>query len=223
MENTNQELQIKDLQLHKDLMAAAAAAQKSVNILIDADDLGFLKDNKYMLCFAKKVGDSFNVVWQAYDKFLANNNFSWVPQFQLFGSNVFMEQVKVQVSTNPITIGLGQKSTLSKVGLLSQASDGGPLISITMDNEFGPIHAGLNNLSIGLDGNQVSTPIYVAPLGAALGDVVLTPKDAVLVWFQQYIETSTMFSSARSNSIEIDLTQTNTATRLYKGGEWITP
>lgn len=52
---------------------------------------------------------------------------------------------------------------------------------------------------------------------------MLTPIDTVMVWFQQNIATSTMFSSARSNSVEIDLTSTNTATRLYKGGQWSTP
>ena len=58
---------------------------------------------------------------------------------------------------------------------------------------------------------------------AAAGPVTLTPIDTVMVWFQQDIATSTMFSSARSMSTEIDLTSTNTATRLYKGGQWSTP
>jgi hypothetical protein len=55
------------------------------------------------------------------------------------------------------------------------------------------------------------------------GDVALTPVESVQVWFEQNIETSTMFSSARSKAVQIDLTSVNTAARKYVGGEWITP
>ena len=61
--------------------------QKTVNIKIAPTDLTFLKDNKYRLCFAKKVNDTYDVVGQSYDEDLATNSFMWTPVFQLFGTN----------------------------------------------------------------------------------------------------------------------------------------
>jgi hypothetical protein len=78
-------------------------------------------------------------------------------------------------------------------------------------------------MSIGIDGVQTSTPIYVSEQVMVAGTASLTPVDIVLVWFEQDIKTSTMFSNARSNPIQIDLTTEDSATRLYKGGQWTTP
>ena len=60
-------------------------------------------------------------------------------------------------------IGLGQQSTLNEFGVLGPVSDSTAPLSVIMNNEFGPIHPGLNQLSTGIDGKRVSTPIYVAP------------------------------------------------------------
>lgn len=201
-----------------------AAVQKTVNIEIADNDLRSLKTAGYKLCFAKKVGDSaYNVVWQSYSDYLSSNTFSWTPQYQLFGSNTFQGNITVKVQTNVQTIGLGQTCDLESSGLLGPAYDGGPDISLTMNNEYGSIHPGVMQVSIGLDGSQISTPIYVAPDPIVMGQAVLTPKEFVLVWFEQNIETSTMFSTARSNSVEIDMTATNSATRLYQNQQWSTP
>lgn len=207
----------------KVLTSTLAATQKSVTIEIAPDDLTLLKQSGYKLCFAKKVGnEAYNVVWQSYDKYLSNNGFSWTPQYQLFGSNTFQADVTVKVSTNIVTIGLGQQSILSPEGLLGNAVTGGPDISITLDNEYGPIHPGINQLSVGIDGKQVSTPIYVATNQVVTGNTVLTPVETILVWFEQNVQTSTMFSTSRSKAIEIDLTVVNDATRLYEDGAWKT-
>ncbi len=206
------------------LRAALAASEKTVTIQIALDDLKFLKASNYRLCFAKKVSQGdYNVVWQSYTQYLANNSFSWTPQYQLFGSNVFQANILVKVSTNLVRIGLGEESVLDEAGVLNPPTTGGPATSVNLVNDFGSIHPGLNQLSIGLDGKQVSTPIYVAPVPVATGTASLTPVEKVLVWFEQNIETSTMFSDARTRQIEIDLTFENNATRLYQDGKWSTP
>lgn len=212
------------LRLAADFRAALLAAQKTVSIIIDNDDLKTLKAANYKLCFAKKVGnEAYNVVWQSYDKYLSNNDFSWTPAYQLFGSNVFQADITVRVSTNRVDIGLGEQSTLDSAGVLSAASTGGKQTAITMINDYGTIHPGVNQLSTGIDGQQVSTPIYVSTDPIVAGKAELTPVEKVLVWFEQNIETSTMFSSSRSRAVEIDLTAANNATRLYQGGQWSTP
>ncbi|AZO89782.1 hypothetical protein BOO88_12910 [Stutzerimonas stutzeri] len=205
------------------LRSALAASEKTVTIEIAAGDLTLLKKSGYKLCFAKKVGDAdYNVVWQSYDAYLSNNEFSWTPQYQMFASNLFKANVQVKVSTNIVNIGLGQTSTLDEHGLLSSAVTGGPNISMTFVNDYAPIHPGINQLSTGIDGNQVSTPIYVAVDQVVTGETVLTPVETILVWFEQNVQTSTMFSTSRSKAIEIDLTFDNTAGRLYEGGQWKT-
>ncbi|MGD7704702.1 hypothetical protein [Microlunatus sp. Y2014] len=206
------------------LSVAAAASEKSVRIEVAADDLEKLKQAKYRLCFAKKVGDSaYNVVWQAYDKYLASNTFSWTPQYELFGSNTFEENVQVFVSTNKVRIGLGETAELNPSGNLGPAYTGGPATAFTMVNDYGSIHPGVNQISTSSMGTTQSTPIYVAENAIVEGSTVLTPVEKVLVWFQQDIQTSTMFSSARSKSIEVDLTQKNSAVQLYSNGAWSTP
>lgn len=214
---------LKSTDYSKVLTSTLAATQKTVTIQIDAGDLTQLKQNGYRLCFAKKVGnEAYNVIWQSYDRYLSNNDFSWTPQYQLFGSNQFQANVQVRASTNTVNIGLGQQSTLDQNGLLNQAISGGPDTSITLINNYGAIHPGINQLSTGLDGTQISTPIYVATNQVVTGQVTLTPVETILVWFEQNVQTSTMFSTSRSNAIEIDLTNVNSASRLYIGGVWKT-
>lgn len=204
--------------------AAFLAAQKTVSIEIDSNQLETLKGSSYRLCFAKKVGnEAYNIVWQSYFDYLVSNTFSWTPTYQLFGSNTFAANLTVKVATNLVPIGLGEQSTLDAAGVLSAASTGGPETSINMINNFGTIHPGVNQLSTGIDGKQVSTPIYVATMPIVSGNAYLTPVEKVLVWFEQNIETSTMFSDSRSQAVEIDLTMTNSATRLYKDQHWSTP
>jgi hypothetical protein len=215
--------QLKSADYGRVLRSPLAAAQKTVTIEIAPGDLTLLKKSGYKLCFAKKVGTAdYNVVWQSYVAYLSNNEFSWTPLYQMFASNVFKENIQVKVSTNIVNIGLGQTSTLDEHGLLSPAITGGPDVSMTFVNEYAPIHPGINQLSTGIDGNQVSTPIYVAVDQVVTGKTVLTPVETILVWFEQNVQTSTMFSTSRSKAIEIDLTFENTAGRLYEGGQWKT-
>ena len=199
------------------------AGVKGVRILIDGADLETLKDAHYRLCFAKKVDKTYNVVWQSYDKYLSNNGFDWTPKYELFGINEFEADVTVVASTNEMPIELNETATLNSAGNLDSPSTGGDPNGITMINQYGPIHPGLNQLSDGVDGSEVSTPIYVAEDLAVLGKVTLTPVELVQVWFEQDIETSTMFSDAISNNIEIDLTNSANETRLYKDGVWSKP
>ena len=194
--------------------------QKTVNITIDSDDLETLKDNGYYLCFAKKVNDTFDVVWQSYQDYLGNNTFQWTSAYQLFGSILFESQAAVRVSTNAVDIGLGQQATLDKVGNLGAASPGGPTNAITMVNNYGRIFPGLIQLSTDLEGRQEATPIYVAPF---LDTTVLMPIDEILVWFEQNIQTSIMFSSNRWDSVTIDMTDSDSQTRHYSNGQWSVP
>ncbi|UOX85349.1 hypothetical protein MUY14_26570 [Amycolatopsis sp. FBCC-B4732] len=196
---------------------------KSVDIQIAAEDLETLKHNGYRLCFAKKVNDTYNVVWQSAAKYLGDNTFTWQPLYELFGSNEFKDSVGVRVSTNQVPIGLGDQAVLDSAGVLGDASSGGSATGITLVNDYGTIHPGLCAFSTDIHGNPSTSPIYVAADAIVPGTDVLTPVECVQVWFEQDIATSTMFSSARSDAVEIDLTEEDSAVRLYSGGAWSTP
>ncbi|MBN6038900.1 hypothetical protein [Amycolatopsis sp. 195334CR] len=196
---------------------------KSVDIQIAPADFETLKSSGYQLCFAKKVNNTYNVVWQSGIDYLVDNTFSWQPMYEMFGSNQFTGDVKVNVSTNKVSIGLGDQAVLDTNGYLGDATSGGPATGITMINNYGTIHPGLCAFSTDYNGKSSTTPIYVAEQPIVSGQDTLTPVEAVQVWFEQDIATSTMFSTARSNAVEVDLTLQNTATRLYKDGKWSTP
>ena len=195
--------------------------KKQVTVEIDLNDLQALKNGKYILCVARKVveGD-YNVVWQSSDKYLANNTFSWTPQYQMFGSNQFTVGETVVVSTNTVNIGLGETATLDSDGILEPSVSGGSPTGLSMHNEYGSIHVGVNQLCTQLDGTIVSSPIYVSTEALLKGIIVLTPLEKVLVWFQQNIATGTMFSKALTNNIELDLTETNSMKCLFKDQQW---
>ncbi|WP_457584908.1 hypothetical protein [Ensifer canadensis] len=199
---------------------------KVVTIIVDLEDLVSLKANNYAMCFAKKValgsdGGSYNVVWQSLTGYSHSTSFLWWPQFALFATNYFVDGRMVVASTNEPTLEFGQRCVLNQYGLLEHPVSFGP-DGVTMENQYGPIHPALSQASV-LNGVQTMTPIYVAPDLMSQGSVTLNPINTVMVWFQQDISCSTMFSSARSMSIEIDLSMTNTVTCLYKGGKWSAP
>lgn len=197
--------------------------EKSVTINIGDDDFDMLKDGGYSLCFAKKVNGAYNVVWQSADEYLQSNTFSWVPMYRLFGSNKFVGNQRVAVSTNTQPIELGQQATLNKKGHLEEASTGDTPTALTLNTEYEPIHSGVQAYSTDIHGKTSTTTIYVSPGPVVDGTDILTPVESVQVWFDSKLTTSTMISDALSKAVEIDLTQVNSATRLYQGGKWIVP
>jgi hypothetical protein len=215
-------------------LTAPAATTKTVAVTIYVDDFMFLKQNGYNLCFAKKVDNTYDVVWSSETAYLQNNSFSWTPHYAIFGRNDFTAGVLVDTNTNTQPIDLGQQALLDVYGTIEAPSSIMPLVPpddtlIRLVNQYGPIHPGLMAVHSDLLGNFAAqtptqgTPIYVAQQAIALGQDDLTPVDKVEVWFQQNVQTSTMFSEAVSNAIEVDLTDVDTQTVLYQGGVWSTP
>lgn len=209
---------------YQDLKMALLAATKTVKIQIADTDLRNLKDNDYLLCFAKKVGDNaYNVIWQAYDKYLSNNVFSWTPQYQLFGTNNFQANTQVSTQTNLLSIGLGESSTLDKYGLLNPPASGGPSNAVSLVNQYGNIYPGVSQISTGIDGSITSTPVYVTEKASITGTTTsLIPVEKLIVWFQQNAITSMMFSNVNGTPVEIDLSIADAAARLYSNGQWTT-
>lgn len=203
------------------LQEALRATEKQVKIQIGEEDLQKLKKEGYSLCFAKKVGDfDYDVIWKSMKKYLVNNIFSWRPIYQIFGTNTFEDEVKVEVSTNTKNIGIGEKTILDESGLLSEPVTGGNKNAINVDNEYGDIHFAIAQVSVNENGGMETTPIYVSKEASIKGDASFKPVEKILVWFQSNAQTSTMFAEMRSNAMEVDLTNRSEAAIRYEDGIW---
>jgi hypothetical protein len=156
-------------------------------------------------------------VWHAFPVDSSGFQISWVPDYQLFATNSFVAGAVVAVETNVVQISLGQQATLDAAGVLGTPVVGGPSDSITIVNDYGPIHPGLS---------ADRMPIYVEPDAIEPGNETLKPVDVVRIWFQQNITAGTMLSPAAlnavSNAIEVDLTAQDKAALLYQNGKWST-
>lgn len=207
--------------LSRNLNAILNATLKKVTVQIDPEDLTALKENGFRLCFAKKVGDNdYNVVWQSYKDFNVYNEFSWQPMYQMFITNTFEKGITVKVSSNTVSIGLGECTTVDKVGLLSKPISGGDKSALNLENDYQETHVGISQQAINLKGVMVSNPIYVSEEEFMKGSAEFKPVEKVLIWFEKNVETSTMFADMRSNSYEVDLTLEDEIAVQYKDEEW---
>lgn len=208
----------------KQIQTVTNTHRKTVKIQLTTHALDLMKSSGYKLCFAKKIENhSYNVVWWAYDDYLSNNLFSWIPKYTLFGANFFKDKRRVQVATNTQKIQLGQEAILNQNGVLESPKTGGNSSAINLINNYSPIHPGIKQTFIGIDGSRKTRPIFVTEQPIVPGTISLTPINKVLVWFEQNINTAIMFSTTRSNSIEIDMTNMQRTTRLYDGNKWTIP
>lgn len=193
---------------------------KSVVVSIAPQDQINLKKNGYNLCFAKIVNGVANVVWQSQSptQWIARNEFSWVPLYEVYGAQSFQSSVQVSETTTPVPIQLGDTTLLTEYGIFNPATEAGPSTAVTITNQFTLITIGMSQVADG-----VSNPIYVSPNQAETGIVTLTPVDQIMVWFDQELTTSTMFSNAVSMSTMVDLTNVNSAAIMYQAGNWLNP
>ncbi len=205
-------------------------AAKSLVVEVGEQDLQTLKTNGYNICFAKKVEPhSYNVIWQAYDYYLAENKMSWCSIYSLFGSFYFQDGEQVAVATNEIQIAPGEEGTLEGSGVLSGPVTGSLPEKIVMVNQYGEIHPGLKQLVRTPRGELLSASLFLTVDGVLKGSTSeMKPVEELLVWFEQGACSGMMFGSegtygARTKAIEIDMTGTSSATRLYENGAWVTP
>ena len=204
----------------KNTLFDLANTTKKLNIEIALRDLRRLKNTGYKLCFAKKVNNRFNVIWEASGNYLHKNEISWMPIYELFASDEFSGGKMVKVTTNIEKCALGQTCVLDKQGLLKSATIGGTDTSLGMINTYGLIHPGVNQLVIGIDGLTAMNPIYVAEKPIVSRGIGIIPKDVIRIWFQKDANTSTMISNTKSAFIDLDFTNIDTLSCKYEKGSW---
>jgi hypothetical protein len=157
-------------------------------------------------------------------QYLNHNNFVFQDKFQLFGTNTFQDGSLASADTDvtsQILQGLylfapscnsdsltndvqsGQGITLDGSGtwsgVIGTADSGKPIV---ISNKYGGIHIGVKIF----DGNQYSD-IYVSEDKRFSGTINLTPTRKLMVWFEVDVQTGTMFSQAKTNTIEVRFEQ----------------
>ena len=194
---------------------------KLLEIEIALDDLEFLKTKKYMLCFATMVESNPAIVWQCFSGYLQNNPFSWVPQYEVFGTSSFNVGGVVTIDINAAAIALGEQITLTADAVFLPPVAGAPRDSLVVENQYGQqIHLEFSRASTGPDNVQRTTPIVVTPALVGPDFFAFTPVDRVRVWLQPDIVTGAIINPDIPNSIEIDLSAKDFGKLLYQDGKW---
>jgi hypothetical protein len=197
---------------------------KRLEIQIAPDDLEFLKSNQYLLCFARLIqGNNANIVWQCFSDYLQNNPFGWLPQYEVFGTSSFIVGGVATIDTAAVTIAPAQQTTLNEDAVFGSPVPSVPPESIRVNNSYRQqIYLGLGATSIGPDGVQRTTPVYVTPTPFPMNwSYTMTPTDIVQVWFQQDIVTSTIIGPDIPNAMQISLPATRNFGKLrYQAGKW---
>jgi hypothetical protein len=138
----------------------------------------------------------------------------------VFGARDFQPFTFANSGTNLANIALGQEVFLNDAGIIERPTTGDSSTGIRFINNFGSSHPALSQQLTDPTGTQAILPIYVSPTSSS---DLLTPIPEVLVWFEQNLETGTMFSGPRQLSVTVDFTNVSTATRLFSNEEWTTP
>lgn len=210
---------------------------KVLTIQVASDERAVLLNSGYLLCIATtSEGQPYDIVWRAFDKYLSTNTFSWTPQYELFMTNSFTSGQVPGSTSESGSIVLGQQMTLDSTGVFGPPSSGNYPDALTILNEYGNTYLGFSQMSTGIDNTSAITYAYVGPNITVQGVIQLEPVDMLLVWFETNVQTGTMFSvppviqppslrslhlaNAQSFAIEVDMTNSSTATIQYGSGGW---
>jgi len=189
----------------------------ALTVRIGAKDLETLKQSKYNLCLAKKCNGVYTAVWASTEKYLENNDFSWVEEYQVYGVNKFRIGVEVRASTKIHEIEFGQTSEINDTGVLG-APTGNPDTSgkFSIANKYGDIAFG-----VGCKFEGEFLPFYVTPT-IVRGTVEFQPIVVIQVWFSLKQKTGQMILSADSDTFEIKYKGETTDRCVdYNDGKWV--
>ncbi|KIK52884.1 hypothetical protein GYMLUDRAFT_250863 [Collybiopsis luxurians FD-317 M1] len=192
-------------------------ATYTLQVTIDTSQLPDLKKSGYHLCLARKVGDTYNVIWKGDKQFLMSNEFQWTQRYRVFASKAFEEGTLVRAASNEEDIEYKQECLFDEYGVMQSARDDPEGKEGTFDivNKYGII-----NFAVSAEVNGEYSVIYNTP-DAIKGNVALTPINQVRVWFGLKAETGTMFVDISGEYIDVKYGDKYTKEILYDAdGNW---
>ncbi|MCR3758641.1 hypothetical protein KYB31_06485 [Clostridium felsineum] len=197
-----------------------------ITVYINIKDLKAQKDNHYSLYLAKKVENSFTVIWQskpADDD--DDNTYGYQNIFDIdipsYGVNYTTQKIKkgdvtFQVSGKTIPIEVGQITKLDSMGIFSDAENStlSPE-SIVINNELKG-----NPHEILLDSDK--NPIWInTQSGMNIGTATITPKYEYQLWFGNKQETGSLIAENLPNPKIINMEAGQKTIVTYYQGKWI--
>ncbi|UMR28856.1 hypothetical protein MJ904_17265 [Massilia sp. MB5] len=200
---------------------------QTITVYIDPTQQEAQQNNNYSLYLAKKVNDTFTVIWQSLGPLPTStqpgynyeNTFQIaVPSYEVNYGTVTEKQGSVifQGAGISIAINLGQSVDLSAGGEFYNIQNDGLPGTITVHNaRQGNPHEILCD--------QSGYPIFVnIESGMDVGKATLTPIDTYQIWFGSYQESGTIIADNIGNTGIITFEDSDNATISYtKDGEWV--
>ena len=199
----------------------------SITVYIEEDQLAAQKANNYSLYLAKKVNESFTVIWQSMGALATVGQPSY--QYQ----NVFdieTPSYMVNFTNDPCTPGTvtftsvgdnlaidtGQETTLQATGIFTQAVNGGGVGDILIDNK---LQGNPKEILLDANGNNIWVN---TESGMNIGTATVTPLYSYQLWFGNLQDTGSLIAQNVSNPEVITLEDGGDATVTYNNqGAWV--
>jgi hypothetical protein len=198
----------------------------TITVFIEEDQIVALKTNEYSLYLAKKVNDSFTVIWIANPPFATGTDqaYQYENEYDISIPSYMVNFMTGQLDVGDVTItsggkscaiDLGQITTLQNTGVFTSTVNGGTVEALTIQNEMtGNPHA------IVLDSQGNNIWINTAS-GLNIGASAMTPQLDYQFWFGPFQEAGTIIPSTISSSTVVILTEGDDASITFTdAGTW---
>ncbi|KAJ7037246.1 hypothetical protein C8F04DRAFT_1093049, partial [Mycena alexandri] len=159
--------------------------------------------------------DDIMMPYGGYTQYLANNQFKFQEQYQVFGGNKFGSGALVEAQTLPVNIAFGKVAVLQDTGVFQAAKDADNKKEL-LDGATFAVNNDYQAICIGVNGyiNGTFLPIHLSRQ-LVTGSIELQPKVELMVWFSNKEQTSSMIMKAATLSTTVDFTGVTTRTIRY--------
>ncbi len=199
----------------------------TITVFIEEEQLKAQKANNYSLYLAKKVNNSFTVIWQSKGPVATVGT----PSYQYENKfDIDTPSYNVNFTNDPVTEGAvtftsggkdcpidtGQITTLDANGIFTEAKNGGVASDILVQNK---LQANPHEILRDSEGNNIWVN---TESGMNIGDATITPKYEYQLWFENYQETGSLIAKNLSNVMNIEMKAGESETVTYdNAGEWV--
>lgn len=194
---------------------------------IEEEQLKAQKNNKYSFYLAKKVNDSFTVIWQSKGPVATVNNpsYQYKNTFDLTTPSFMVNYTNDPVTTGNVTftsggknrsISTGQSTILDTNGTFSPPKNDTKPSDILIVNQ---LQANPHEILLDAKGQNVWVN---RESGMNIGTATLTPKSEYQLWFGNLQETGSLIAQNLSYSTTVSVVDGQSVTITYtNAGVWV--
>lgn len=202
-------------------------SNQTIIIYIEEEQLVAQKVNNHSLYLAKKVNNTFTVIWISKPPLPTTNQptYQYKNTFDITNTSYMVNFTNTPVQEGDINfssggknlpINTGQITTLSQYGVFSPAKNGGTPGDVSINNQLPA-----NPSDILLDSTGLSLWVNCTG-GMNIGVATMTPQNEFQVWFGPTQAAGTLIPSNLSNPYVISVNDGETKTVTYTdNGVWV--